>query len=364
MEKKTVILTRKIQIYVDCEEKEQKDAYYRQLYDWQWMSSQAANLIFTNLYFQDRVKDLIYFTEEVKVKLADHKKEEDGILNSSRMNTTYRILSSNFLGKMPSNIFSNLNSSLNSLYNSERSAYWKGEKTLPNYKRNIPMPFGANLLKLKNDEKGHDYKFTLFKIPFKTYLGKDRSDKKVLLQRALAGTIGLRTSAIKIDKGKLYLLATFAMEQDEHRLKDSVIAEASLSIEHPVVVKVGKEHFQIGNKEEFLHRRLAIQAARHRLQRGASFNRSGKGRKRKLKSLEHYNQKEFKYVDNRLHLYSRRLIDVCVKMQAGALLLVNQQQKEEIAKEEEFLLRNWSYYGLKEKIAYKAKKAGIQVIEE
>jgi len=364
MEKKTIILTRKIQIYVDCEDKEQKDAYYKQLYDWQWMTTQAANLIFTNLYVQDRVKDLIYFTEEVKVKLADHKKEEDGILNSSRMNTTYRILSSKFLGKMPSNIFSNLNSSLNSLYNSERNAYWKGEKTLPNYKRNIPMPFGADQLKLKNSEQGHDYLFTLFKIPFKTYLGKDRSDKKVLLQRALAGTIGLRTSAIKIEKGKLYLLATFAMEQDDHQLKDSIIAEASLSIEHPIVAKVGKAHFQIGSKEEFLHRRLAIQAARHRLQRGAAFNCSGKGRKRKLKSLEHYSEKEFRYVDNRLHLYSRRLIDICIKTQAGTLLLVNQQQKEEMAKEEEFLLRNWSYYGLKEKIAYKAQKAGIQVIEE
>ena len=364
MERKTIILTRKIQVYVDCDDKEQKDAYYKQLYEWQFLSFQAANLIFTHLYVQDRVKDLIYFTDDIKVKLADYKKEEDGILNSSRMNTTYRILSSRFLGKMPSNIFSNLNNTLHNVYNTERSAYWKGEKSLRNYKRSIPMPFGADKLKLENDEKGRDFKFKLFKIPFKTYLGKDRSDKKVLLQRTLAGTLKLRTSSLKIDKGKLYLLAAFEMERDEHQLTDSVIAEASLSIEHPIVVKVGKEQLQIGNKEEFLHRRLAIQAARHRLQRGSTFNRSGKGRRRKLKSLEDWDAKELRYVDNRLHLYSRRLIDMCIKTQAGTLLLVNQQHKEEVAKEEEFLLRNWSYYGLKEKIAYKAKKAGINVIEE
>ncbi|SEL96087.1 hypothetical protein SAMN05216436_1014 [bacterium A37T11] len=361
---KKIILTRKIQVHIDCDDAEKRKAYYQQLWDWQWMAAKAANLIFTNLYVQDRVKDLIYFTDDVKVKIADKKKDEEGILNSSRMNTTYRILSSNFLGKMPSNIFSNLNNTLNSLYNSEREAYWKGEKSLRNYKRNIPLPFGADKLKLANGDKGHDYMFSLFNIPFKTYLGKDRSDKKVLLQRTLAGTLKLRTSSLKIDQGKLYLLATFEMEQEEHHLNDAIIAEASLSLEHPIVVKVGKEHFQIGNKEEFLHRRLAIQAARHRLQRGSTFNKGGKGRKRKLKSLDDYTAKEISYVNSRLHLYSRRLIDTCIKTQAGTLLLVNQAKKEEVAKEEEFLLRNWSYYGLKEKIAYKAKKAGIHVIEE
>ncbi|WP_448636098.1 hypothetical protein [Pedobacter panaciterrae] len=38
--------------------------------------------------------------------------------------------------------------------------------------------------------------------------------------------------------------------------------------------------------------------------------------------------------------------------------------KEEIAKEDPFLLQNWSYYSLKDKINYKAEKAGIQVIVE
>jgi IS605 OrfB family transposase len=65
-----------------------------------------------------------------------------------------------------------------------------------------------------------------------------------------------------------------------------------------------------------------------------------------------------------MHLYSRRLIDICIKFKAGTLLLVNQQQKEEEAKEDAFLLRNWSFYTLKEKIQYKAAKAGIEVIVE
>src|SRR5690606_29991712 len=118
------------------------------------------------------------------------------------------------------------------------------------------------------------------------------------------------------------------------------------------------------NKEEFLYRRIAIQAARHRIQKAAALNKGGKGRKKKLNSLEHFNKKEKSYVDSRLHLYSRRLIDICVKSQAGTLLVVNQTSKEEIAKDDEFLLRNWSYYGLVEKIKYKAEMAGINLIIE
>ncbi|WP_144243260.1 IS200/IS605 family element transposase accessory protein TnpB [Sphingobacterium sp. ML3W] len=80
--------------------------------------------------------------------------------------------------------------------------------------------------------------------------------------------------------------------------------------------------------------------------------------------MEHFNEKEKGRVDSRLHLYSRKLIDICVKSEAGTLLLVNQKMKEEFAKGDEFLLRNWSYFGLIEKIKYKANMAGINVIVE
>jgi transposase len=41
---------------------------------------------------------------------------------------------------------------------------------------------------------------------------------------------------------------------------------------------------------------------------------------------------------------------------------VAQHEKEELAKRDTFLLRNWGYAALKEKIMYKAQKAGITVI--
>jgi len=41
---------------------------------------------------------------------------------------------------------------------------------------------------------------------------------------------------------------------------------------------------------------------------------------------------------------------------------LDQEEKIELAKEEEFVLRNWSYYELMTKIKYKADKAGIELI--
>lgn len=93
MEKDTVILTRKVQIYLDCDDKEQRSAYFKQLFEWQDMVYRGANMVMTHQYVQEQIKDLIYLRDDVKVKLADFKKDPDGIFTSSKMNTTYRILS-------------------------------------------------------------------------------------------------------------------------------------------------------------------------------------------------------------------------------------------------------------------------------
>jgi len=365
MEKDTMILTRKIQLLIDSEDKELIKAAKDQLYSWQRICFRAANMIMSHHFVQEQVKDFFYLTEEIKLKIADEKKEENGILKSSRQNTTYRLLSNHFKGQIPTNILSNLNNSLISYFNKEKVAYWKGEKSLRNYKKNIPLPFGAEVIsKLNHTPDGRNFCFRLFQIPFRTYLGKDRSDKKILLNRVLTGTLKLRASHIQLDQGKIFLLAAIQIEKEQHHLDTSVIAEASLSIEHPLTVKIGSHEHTIGNKEEFLHRRLAIQAAIYRVKKAVTFNRGGHGRKRKRKSLEDYQHQERNYIDYKLHVYSRMLIDLCLKHEAATLILVNQELKEEIAKDDQFLLRNWSYYSLKEKIAYKADRAGIQLVVE
>lgn len=360
-----IILTRKIQLIIDSGDKEFIGQVYETLYRWRNICFKAANTIFTHRFVQEQVKEFIYLTEKVKVKLADNNKDKDGILTTSGLNSTLQILSKRFKEQIPIHILSSLNMTLARHFTNEKLSYLEGERSIRNYRRDIPIPFrGTDITHLRLSDDGKYYRLTLFKIPFRTYLGKDFYDKRQLLAKVLTGEVKLCTSSLRLEGKKIFLLAAFRVQRDVHSLDSNIIAEASLSLDYPIIVKIGKARHTIGTKEEFLHRRLAIQSARHRVQQGATYNRSQHGRKRKLKALDRFKKAEYNYVAHKLHLYSRRLIDLCMKYKAATLLLVNQQDKEEAAKADEFLLRNWSYYSLKQKIFYKAAKAGIEVIIE
>ncbi len=363
MSSDTMVLTRKIQILVDSSDKEFVHDCFQKLYNWQYACFRAANYIFTHHYLQEQLKDLFYLTDETKVKLANIEKDKDGILTTSRENTTYQLLSKHFKGEVPMEIFSCLNHQLVANFNKEKTAYWKGEKSVRNYKRNIPIPFKSRAI-ISLTDTGKYFSFTLFKIPFKTYLGKDFYDKRMLLKRVIEGTVKLCSSSLVLKKNKIFMLAAFQVQKEKMKTGETVMAEAALSIEHPISIKINKYQYSIGTKDEFLYRRLAIQSARQRAQKNAAYNRGGNGRKRKLKNMEQFHEMEKNYVNSRMHLYSRRLIDICIKHQVSDLLLVNQQESETIAKEDEFLLRNWSYFNLKDKISYKAARVGINVIVE
>lgn len=261
------------------------------------------------------------------------------------------------------NILSCLNNALISSFRKDSEAYCKGERSIKNFKKTMAFPFGLEGIGgfCYNEEKRTFY-FRLFSIPFRIYLGKGRAEKTKMLKQVISGEIKMCSSHIKINDGKVFWLPVFEIKKEEHCLNPEVIAEASMSFEYPLIVKIGKTRYTIGTQEEFLYRRLAIQASLERARVGADYCRSDKGIIRKLKATEKLKNAESNYVNNRLHVYSKRLIDLCVEHKAGTLILVDQQDKMEIAKAEEFVLRNWSYYNLMTKIKYKAEKAGIELI--
>ncbi|WP_081210535.1 hypothetical protein [Salegentibacter sediminis] len=365
MGKETITLTRRIQLVIDLPTEEERREAKSKLYQWRHRCHKAANLIVSHLYVQEMIQEFFYLSEGVKYKLVDEKKDELGIFNRSRMNTTYRMVSNRFKGKMPTNILSQLNSSIQSTFNKNREEYWRGERSLHSFKKEMAFPFsmeGVCGLEFKPEKSAFCFRF--FSIPVKTYLGKAFDDKWKLMHQLTKGEIKMRTSYLKLKDGKIFMLAAFEIEKEKHRLRPEVVAEASLSLEYPIMVKIGKARLSIGSREEFLYRRLAIQAACRRTREGVKYARSGNGRKRKTKAMARYGEKEHNYVNHRLHVYSRELINFCVKHQAGTLVLVNQEKKIEIAREEAFVLRNWSYYDLMTKIKYKAEKAGIELITD
>lgn len=185
-------------------------------------------------------------------------------------------------------------------------------------------------------------------------------------------------SSIMIDdNGKIFMLATVQFEKEKRVLSPEKIGNCYLDIDIPIVLKIpGHERdYQIGSKEEFIHRRVALQEAVRRQRRAMKYSisqvsaRGGDGRRgikraRKMQALQKVEKMEGSYVDHKMHVYSRDLINLALKYGIGTLVLKNQTEKEQRAKEDEFLLRNWSYYKLGTYITYKAGREGILVVVE
>ena len=53
----------------------------------------------------------------------------------------------------------------------------------------------------------------MFAIPVKTYLGKDYTDKRVIMERLLKEEIKLCTSQIQLKDRKIFWLAVFEFEK-------------------------------------------------------------------------------------------------------------------------------------------------------
>lgn len=359
-------LTRKIQLLIDSPDHDFIYEARGKIMLWQNACYRCANLVYSHQFIQEQIKDMVYLSEGIKLKVTDGSKDPDGILTSSRTNSTYKVLTNHFKGEVPSNIYNNLNNLLVGTFSQDKVYYHNGERSIRNFKKDMAMPFsGECVRKLTEVTEGAYFTFTLFGIPLKTYLGRTFDDKRELFRGVISGNYKLATSYLKLEEHKkIYLLATFEQDKEVNLLNEEVIAEASLSLEHPLVVTIGKARLTIGSKDEFLYRRLAIQSARRRVQQNWTLNKAGHGRKRKQKPLEKFRHTERDYVEYKLQVYSRRLVDYCLKYHAATLILTNQLDKEEAAQQESFVLRNWSYGKLKEKIAYKADKAGINLIVE
>lgn len=356
--------TQKIQVFIDRNKEEEVKAFQEQLYSWQKIAFRGANYIYTHLYLQEQIKEVMYINEGTRAKLCSIQADPNGILTSSHQNSTYRLLSDRFKGEIPTDILSALNNRLQTTYQNERKLYYTGERSLTNFKRDINLPFNTvSIKRLDMAGDGKNFRFNLFGVPFITWIGKGY-EKRDFLRNVFRGKTKISGCFLKLDKTKIYLYASYKPEQARHTLDEAVIAEASLSPQQPISVKIGSQRFAIGSKEEFFYRRLAIQAAYKRAQQSVNYNRSENGRKRQHKNLERFDGLEHRYCEQQTHKYSKRLIDICVSQGAGTLLLVGQENKEAAAKEDALLIRNWGYQSLKDKIAYKAAAAGIILIVE
>lgn len=378
-----MVITRKIEVFICENDKDLRRAYYEKLYAIRNIAQEAANRATSMLYAID---NLIPCLDEESRKLIQYIGAKGA--PASRQNAAYTIMSYLYKDKMPGimDMLANLAQYVTKNYTEDRK---KGlyKRSLRSYKDTLPIPYQKKSFydfRFAEYENGEGKKsegcfFTLSGIPFQMRFGRDRSGNRLIVERVLKGEYKMCTSSIVVDGKKIFLLLCVDIPKREVKVDKAKKLFAFLGVMNPIIctcdVRAAKEYdsgykwFEIGTKEEFNYHRRQIQDAVHRCQINNRYSKGGKGRKKKCQAIERWHKKENNYVDTKLHTYSKMLVDLAVKHGCGTIVLMRQTHREDEAKEENqngepFVLRNWTYFCLKEKIGYKCKMVDVEVKEE
>lgn len=377
-----MVITRKIEVFIPEDDKALRRSYYEKLYDNRDAAVKIANMAVSHRFALDNT--MPYLTDEVKetIEYIGCKGQK-----ATKQNATYVVASQAFkdkgiyMGMIPSVL-----QMVDKMYQDDRKkGMWN--RSLRSYKSTMPVPVKASLYHnlrfaeyVNVDGKTSEgCFFEVMGIPFQMRFGRDRSGNRLIVERVISGEYKMCTSSIQVDGKKVFLLLCVDIPKKEVKLDEEKTMYAYLGVMNPIVctcdVRAAKEYdsgykwFEVGTKEEFNYRRRQIQEAVKRCQQNNKYSVGGKGRRKKCQAIDRWHDKEKNYVDTKLHTYSRLLVDLAVKHKCGQIVLMNQKPREDKAKEdnmngEPFVLRNWSYYGFKEKIAYKCKMCGIKLSQD
>lgn len=377
-----MVITRKIEVFIPEDDKALRRSYYEKLYDNRDAAVKIANMAVSHRFALDNT--MPYLTDEVKetIEYIGCKGQK-----ATKQNATYVVASQAFkdkgiyMGMIPSVL-----QMVDKMYQDDRKkGMWN--RSLRSYKSTMPVPVKTSLYHnlrfaeyVNGDGKTNEgCFFEVMGIPFQMRFGRDRSGNRLIVERVISGEYKMCTSSIQVDGKKVFLLLCVDIPKKEVKLDEGKTMYAYLGVMNPIVctcdVRAAKEYdsgykwFEVGTKEEFNYRRRQIQEAVKRCQQNNKYSVGGKGRRKKCQAIDRWHDKEKNYVDTKLHTYSRLLVDLAVKHKCGQIVLMNQKPREDKAKEdnmngEPFVLRNWSYYGFKEKIAYKCKMCGIKLSQD
>lgn len=376
-----MVTTKRIEIFIRESDKNIKKEYQKKLSNSIGVAVKAANMCASHLFALDNT--MPYLSEEDKetITFLGVKGNE-----ATRANAPYVAASEAFKGKTDMKMLSNVIQNVRKMYESDKKDGGFFKKSLRSYKSNIPVPFDKRRFKDMRFEKYVDKNgnekeaclFTIMGIPFQMKFGVDRSNNRGVVKRVISEEYKMSTSSIQVKEDKIYLLLCVEEPKAEYKLVNGKKMFAFLGVMNPITCFVSTKDdndlslmnlYHIGTKEEFNYRRRQIQEAVRRCQKYNKYTKGGKGRKRKTQAIERFHDKEKNYVETKLHTYSKILVEYAKRNKCSEIVLIDQKSREEKAKEDNkkgdpFVLRNWSYYGLKNKIKYKAEKYGIKLSEK
>jgi IS605 OrfB family transposase len=399
-----MLITRKIELWIDEAEKEifiEKWKYLRQLNNDVY---RAANLIVSNQFFNEAFKQRIVltdddlsakakdidneikkFTDKIKAATNDEDKEKlktkrdklyktknnltkearekaETFYTTGEQNTTYQFLNKTF-PDMPSYIKAALNDTVNRNFKNELFEVQRGGRSIRSYRKGMPIPFMKSAMRFEEKEN-EIFLHWINNITFRLQFGRDKSENRTIVKRAIKGQYKFSDSSIQVKDKKIFLLFVVDIPFEIQELNQDLSVGVDLGINVPAccALSEGYARLSIGSREDLLKARLQMQSRRKRLQKHLKITTGGKGRNKKLKALNTLEAKEKNYVQTYNHLLSHNIVKFAKDNNAATIKLEFLEGFGEDEKNK-FILRNWSYFQLQTMIEYKAKRENINVVK-
>lgn len=400
-------ITRKIEVHLhrhgDSEEAKQRLAEEYQM--WDEINNnlyKAANRIISHCFFNDayeyrlklhsprfkEIEDLLKNAKRKKLTkedidelkaerkrlFAEFKKQRQEFLGGSEQNSTYKVATQEFLDKIPSNVLTCLNQNIAGVYREFSLEVERGQRTIPNYKKGIPVPFPlkvhGELMLMRRSDNSVYVRFPKG-LEWDLSFGRDRSNNREIVERVLDGRYDVGNSSIQESKnGKRFLLLVVKIPKENRALDANRVVGVDLGVAVPLSAALNDNEYggmSIGSYDQFTKMRMRMSAQKRELQRNLRHTTNGgHGRAQKLQALERLEGKERNWVHLQNHIFSKSVIEFAIQNGAGAIQMerlagFGRDKNNEVDEGYKFVLRYWSFFELQSMIEYKAKAAGIEV---
>ena len=271
--------------------------------------------------------------------------------------------------------------------NDKKQGLFKGNVTLSEFKRDIPVMLRERSYRIIETPKGLGIEILFFSQNKLKKMGMKRSERikflfpkidkssKATLINIMSKTYKQGSIQLSYNQRKKKWMATISYTFDskkEEELKEERILGIDLGITNVATMSVydndKEEYVQINWKErsisgkELIHYRQKLENRRKELSIGtkwSSDSRCGRGYKNKMINVNKAGDKYNRFKDTYNHKVSRYIVDLAIKYQCATIQMEDLSGFSE--QQSESLLKNWSYYDLQNKVKYKAEEKGIKV---
>ncbi len=226
-----------------------------------------------------------------------------------------------------------------------------------------PMDFNEALLHGRSFEMYMKFANDITFIVNFGNLKKSRGLRKAI-EGIYSGEVKCCDSKIQVVGKRIFLKMTLDFPEEKHGLDPGTVVGVDIGYKVPIMCALNDNEYvrlAVGEGGYLTRKRIAFQKERRRMSKSVrNSSMTGHGRGNLMKPAWDLRDKESRFNEHYNHVLSKRAVEFAVKNHAGVIQMENLSG---ITRKERgnFLLKNWTYYDLQQKIEYKAKQVGIEV---